>query len=72
MNFNYSIENYKRSILESIQQSQLPIGVIYYLFKDVMAEVEQVYNHTIQAEFQQMNSAIAEAPQTNDEVKKEE
>lgn len=72
MNFNYLIEDYKHSILDSIQQSQLPIGVIYYLFKDIMVEIEQAYNHTIQAELQQMNSSIAKIPQVNDEVKEEE
>ena len=72
MNFNYLIEDYKRSIVESIQQSQLPIGIIYYLFKDIVNEIEQTYNRTIQAEVQQMNSAFVNTSQNDDEVIKEE
>ena len=72
MNFNYLIEDYKRSIVESIQQSQLPIGIIYYLFKDIVSEIEQTYNRTIQAEVQQMNSAFVNTSQNDDEVIKEE
>ena len=50
---NLQIENVKQDIIDVINNSQLPIGVIYYLFKDISKEVANEYNKTLMLEQQQ-------------------
>lgn len=50
---NLQIENVRQDIIDVINNSQLPIGVIYYLFKDISKEVANEYNKTLMLEQQQ-------------------
>ena len=40
---NLIIEDFKQSVFDSANQSNLPISVVYYVLKDVMNEVESEY-----------------------------
>ena len=71
MYFNYSIEQCKQSIFEVIEKSQLPIGVIYYLFKDISNELNQIYNATLQQEIAQMRQSNLAENEVNAEVENE-
>ena len=44
---NLIIEDFKQSIFDSANQSNLPISVVYYVLKDVMNEVESEYTNYI-------------------------
>ena len=57
MNFNYSIEQCRGAIFAAIENSQLPIGVVHYLLKDISNEVENVYNNVLQQEIAQMQTS---------------
>ena len=50
---NLQIENVKQNIIDVINNSQLPIGVIHYLLKDISKEVANEYNKTLMFEQQQ-------------------
>lgn len=40
---NITIEQFKQSIIEECQSSQLPISIVYYILKDVFNTVESDY-----------------------------
>lgn len=50
---NLQIENVKQNIINIINNSGLPIGIIYYLFKDINAEISSGYNKALNYEKQQ-------------------
>lgn len=47
---NKSIEELRVEISKLISESQLPIGVVYYLMKDIMREITFLYDQQIQQE----------------------
>ena len=51
-NFNTKIEELKKNIGDTINESELPIGVVYYLLKDIFSEVTIAYNKALVIEEQ--------------------
>lgn len=47
MDFNLKCDNLKQEIIEKINNSQVPIVVIYYLLKDLFNQVQKQYYGTI-------------------------
>ena len=41
--FNTLCEEYKNSLVQIVNQSNLPIGVVYYITKNIMTEIEHTY-----------------------------
>lgn len=63
---NLTIENTRQAVVEIINQSGLPIGVAYYVLKDIMADLSNSYNtYLVKAEREAMQAAqqAAAAPQ---------
>jgi len=60
--FNTQCENYKNDLVNLINQSNLPISVIYYITKGIMAEVETTYYGVLnkEAEVQESTSATTD------------
>ena len=52
MNINYSIENFRQEIYDIINNCQLPIGTVYFIFKDIFGDVSQAYQTAIKQEAQ--------------------
>ena len=48
---NTKAEELKIQFFELINNSQLPISLVYYLFKDIMQELTDFYNKILQEEF---------------------
>ena len=70
---NLQIEQTKNEIINVINNSGLPIGVIYYLFKDINTEVANEYGKTLNAERQmQLQNEEKKQEENNDEVKESE
>jgi hypothetical protein len=70
---NLRIEDTKNQIINVINNSGLPIGVIYYLFKDINIEVTNEYNRTLNAERQmQLQNEEKQQEENNDDVKESE
>lgn len=61
--------NLRKNITDLINQSGIPIDGVYYILKDILAEVVEVMNQQSQAE-QQMAKAAAQEEKS--EVKAEE
>ena len=62
---NISIEQFKQGLINAINQSNLPIGVIKYVFESVQTQLEAEYGQYIQRKVaeinQQQQAAAAEA-----------
>lgn len=55
---NLIIEDFKNNIINTINGSQLPPAVVYYIFKDINKDVETSYKNYIQ-QAQQRQAAAA-------------
>ena len=55
---NLVIEEFKNNIINTINGSQLPPAVVYYIFKDINKDVEASYSNYIQ-QAQQRQAAAA-------------
>ena len=63
---NLTIENTRQSIVDTINQSGLPIGVVYYVLKDIMTNLSNSYDaYLVKVEREAMQAAqqAAAAPQ---------
>lgn len=45
------LRDLRKNIEDKVNQSNLSIDCIYFVFKDLMNEIENVYNQEIQREF---------------------
>ena len=48
--FNTLIEELHNNLINDINKSQLPVGIIYYVLKDVYSNVEYGYNKALEEE----------------------
>lgn len=47
MNFNTRMELLKQNIVQLIGESELPVGVIYYILKDLFEDITNAYNQSL-------------------------
>lgn len=61
-NFNTKLENLKKDLITLINNSEMPVGVVYYLLKDISSEVESSYKQTLALEqqVQLLNDSVEE------------
>lgn len=52
-------EMFKRNLIDLINQNGLPIGVTYYVIKDIYQETEAYYNQYVNRQLMQMQQAAA-------------
>ena len=69
---NLQIENVKQNIINVINNSGLPIGVIHYLFKDISKEVADEYNKALMFEQQQKKEQELKKQEENNDEKESE
>ena len=73
---NLKIDNLKNMIIRDINFSNLPVGIAYYILKDVFNEVEKLYNEQVNQEYKEfcdlMNKEDAETDKTNEESNSED
>ena len=60
ISINTSINLFRKNVAEAINISQLPVGVLYYLLKDIVSEVEKIYDETLQKESEALAKQIEE------------
>lgn len=70
-NFNTKLNSLKINLINTINQSKLPVGVVYYLLKDILIEVEKTYNQSLFIE-QQVESINKSIENENDNDDKKE
>lgn len=55
---NIKTEELKNQFFELINNSQLPISNVYYLFKDIMQELTEFYNKILADELKQAQEEL--------------
>ena len=50
VSINTQINLFRQNIAKTIATSQLPVSVLYYVFKDVLNEIGSLYENTLQKE----------------------
>lgn len=61
---NLQIEQFKSNVLDLINNSKLPVAVVYYIFKDIQRDLDEVYSDALRRE---ANAAQALVPEENGE-----
>lgn len=51
-NFNLKLNSLKINIINMIKNSEIPVGAIYYMLKDLLSNVEDIYKQSIEIEKQ--------------------
>lgn len=69
--FDLQCNNFRENLLNTINQSQLPITVIYYTFKDILSELEKLYFKTLKEQQQEAKKQEAEKSKQKEEDKEE-
>ena len=71
---NIKTEELKNQFFELINNSQLPISTVYYLFKDIMQELTKFYNEILTDELKQAQEELKKQNEniTSTETKEEE
>lgn len=69
--FNSIINTTMANIIKDIRESQLPVGVIYYMLKDIAINIEHEYNIALQEEERNVK-AMEESQQQQQEEQNEE
>ncbi len=67
---NISIEEFKLNIIKLLNNSNMPIGIMYYIMKDVFGELTEEYQNylnTATKKLQEAAAAASEASQTDSE-----
>lgn len=54
LSINTSINIFKNNIADVIRNAQLPVGVLYYVLKDVTNDIKDIYKETLQNEMQEI------------------
>lgn len=64
------IENVKNSLIDTINNSNLPLGVLLYMVNDIARQLNDAYNRSIQLEMQKVNQTSFQEPSIEDSNKK--
>ena len=68
---NLKIDNFKTSLMRDINMSNLPIGTVYYILKDALNEIGNLFTEQANKEYKEfcdlMNKEDAEVDKTNEE-----
>ena len=68
MSVNYSIESFRQNVYDLINRSQMPIGIAYFVFKDVFADITAAYQAAVQQEAQEAAAAEETPSEENAEM----
>lgn len=66
MGLNTLMEDLQNKLINDINNSQLPVGIIYYVAKDVFSQVEKEYQRILQEEQKQDTSNQVEKEEITD------
>lgn len=74
---NMKTEEFRSALFNIINQSNLPVSIVYYVFKDVGQELENIYYGTLNSEAEEIQeysdpSMKPDSDQMPDEITKED
>ena len=68
MDINRQIDNFSQELTQTITQSQLPLGTIYYIIKDIYRDLElNYYNYLNNLTFQEIEKQNNQQEETQEE-----
>lgn len=68
--FNTQLYNFKNDLVNTINKSGLPVGIAYYIIKDLFMEIQNAYETTLKNEknVALMNSTKEETEKIEEEI----
>ena len=66
---NLQISNLYDNLINSCTNSDLPVGTVYFVLKDVFREIEQVYFEAVEADYLKQNQKQEVVELSDDEIK---
>lgn len=60
LSIDTNINIFKNNIANVIQNSQLSVGVVYYILKDVINELQIAYENKLKQEIQNLQSSLVQ------------
>lgn len=69
MSMNTLVNVLKENMTNVINNSQVPIGVVYYVLKDLLSEVEDVYDKALKKESQETFERLEREEKEKEDVK---
>ena len=69
---NIKIEEFKLSIINLLNESNMPIGMIYYIMKDVFGEITEEYQNYLNTAMKKIQAEAAAAASQESEAVTEE
>ena len=63
------IENVKNSLIDTINNSNLPLGVLLYMVNDIARQLNEAYNRSIKLEMQKISQPSFQEPSIEDSNK---
>lgn len=66
MGLNNSLNDLRKEIVELINKSQVPVGVVYYIIKDVYRDIEIAYETAVLNELKEQ--AIKESKEQKEDI----
>lgn len=48
--FNTCLNNFKTNMVNEINSSGLPVGIVYYIMKDLLNDIQNAYENTLKKE----------------------
>lgn len=69
MSMNTLVNVLKENMTNVINNSQVPIGVVYYVLKDLLSEVEDVYDKALKKESQETFEKLEREEKEKEDVK---
>lgn len=67
MGLNTLMEDLQKKLINDINNSQLPVGIIYYIAKDVFSQVETEYQKSLELEKQENSNGENKDNDSNEE-----
>lgn len=60
------LDDLRNKIMDDISEAKMPIDMIYYLMKDMTAEITVVYNQYLANKYKKQQKEVANIEETND------
>lgn len=54
---NTMINNLSSKLGRDINESHLPIGIVYFVVKDIFSDIQKIYEETLRTELEQSNES---------------
>lgn len=58
ISLDFGINVFKDNLTQVINNSQLPIGIVYYVLKDVLSDIQNLYNETLNREKEEILNTL--------------